>query len=249
MPRGGPDYGLDSLNIGQYSTDISELAARMGSPYTVYRSGHVLYITDFQEGCSDWLTYFAAGMGSIARAINGWRGPACMGLLPDSAGGSLSAATKIFPFVVNSKIGVEVFASWESTGPLNNTALEFAQLQYIKPNSYVARVIIDPVTKTITITTDNPVPGGTVTIAAGLDEWRSSGVNIYYQWTKLVMNWVTGTYDYLYWNKTLYDLSMYTPWNVHGLGAGYTGLLVGATHAATSTWLDIGAAIITVDEP
>jgi hypothetical protein len=249
MPRGGPDYGLETLNIGRYSTDTAELAARLGSPYSIYRSGHVLYITDFQDGVDDWLTFFGAGIGSIARAINGWRGPACLGLLPDSAGGSLSNATKIFPFVISTKIGTEIFANWESTGPLNNSALEIAQLQYIKPNSYVGRVIIDPVTKTISLATDNPVPGGTVTIATGLDEWRSAFVSNYYQWAKLVIDWSTGKYDYLYWNNNVYDLSMYYTWNVHGLGAGYTGLLVGATHAATSTWLDIGAAIITIDEP
>ncbi|MGA3193314.1 MAG: hypothetical protein ABSD73_12575 [Candidatus Bathyarchaeia archaeon] len=249
MPRGGPDYGLETLNVGQYSTDTAELAARLGSPYTVLRSGHVLYITDFQNGASDWAITWYGTLGAIARGINGWKGPACLGLLPDSVDGTLIEAYKIFPLVTTSKIGVEVLANWECAGALNNTVLEILQFQYIKPNSYLAEIKIDPVAKTIYVLSDTPALNTFYPIATGLDEWRSAFVSNFYQWAKLVIDWPTGHYSKFYWNNNVYNLSQYTPHNQTTFGRGYTGIDLAVTAAPVSTWLDIGAVIVTVDEP
>ena len=249
MPRGGPDYGLETTNLGQYSTDIAELAARMGSPYSVYRSGHVLYITDFQTGGGDWSTSFGGGFGSIARAINGWNGPTCLGLLPNTVGVAYSTATKLIPLTNKSKVGSEVFIQWEDTGLANKSIFRLSQLVYIAPNSYVASIFIDPAAFTLVIESDNPVIGGLVTITNKLDVGRGYWIDNCYHWIKLVVDWSKGYYDTLYFDDQVIDLSGYTPWNVHALGVGYNAIVVQAKANAQSDWVDIGSAIVTVDEP
>ena len=55
MVRGLPD-DANVLNYGdmQRSDDITELAARLGSPLTYERRGNVLYVDDFSQGAGPW---------------------------------------------------------------------------------------------------------------------------------------------------------------------------------------------------
>ncbi len=56
MPRGLPD----DANVMAYgnvyrSDDITELAARLGSPMTYERRGNVVYLTSFADGIASWI--------------------------------------------------------------------------------------------------------------------------------------------------------------------------------------------------
>jgi len=63
MAHGHADYGVGSpIQTVHTSTDIAELAARLGSPDTFDRRGNVLWYDDFEGGVEKW-TYVTDGVG------------------------------------------------------------------------------------------------------------------------------------------------------------------------------------------
>lgn len=66
MSRGHKDWRVDSQSIFQVDNDINELVSRMGSPYTLNRTGKVLWMTNFERNVNDLELYTTLGDGSFS---------------------------------------------------------------------------------------------------------------------------------------------------------------------------------------
>ena len=90
------------------STDVNELAVRLGSPNSFDRRGNVLFIDDFEGGINKWLS--GGGLGGYINWAHGLArrgGFSCQLNVPNAAGGS-SWMTRNPPYPTLTKFGMEV---------------------------------------------------------------------------------------------------------------------------------------------
>lgn len=70
MPHGYPDWGRDDIGELLYGLpDMSELAARLWSPDTFNRHGHVIFMDGFEASLNKWIPQ-RSGLGAAAAITN-----------------------------------------------------------------------------------------------------------------------------------------------------------------------------------
>lgn len=116
MGHGYPPWsGVKKETVFSLPIDMAELAARLGSIVTFDRRGDVLWLTDFDHGLAEIYTV-ASGIGSdhCLSTITTYRGAYSLKLIPGSADGDYAAATKLLPYPVLSKFGLEASFTWHA---------------------------------------------------------------------------------------------------------------------------------------
>lgn len=116
MPHGYPDWGRDDAQELLYGLpDMSELAARLWSPNTFNRHGHMIFMDGFEGSLNKWDTLLdglgaAAGISS-ERARNGL--VSCH-LVGGSDGNGFAEIWHHEPYPVLSSFGLEVSFSYDT---------------------------------------------------------------------------------------------------------------------------------------
>lgn len=249
MPRGFPDDNIQSNPLGQTVADNAELAARLGSPYTVYRSGNVLYATDFSNGVEDWVREPISDTYVGVRGINTWKGSSCIGMLADFFILPTAVLRKNIPTFLSSSFGLECTLNWECQAILNDAILYIGIYQTIGAFVYGAVIKIDPGAHAIYLLTDVPLPGTYVPIISGLEEWRATFDRNAYQWFKLVIDWDTLSYKRIYWNNNAVNISSYTLGSIAAFSEVYRKVQFFMPGKDNTYYLDIGCVILTMNEP
>lgn len=115
MARGHEDWFINKAAFGKALSDVGELAARFGVPYSFTRSGKVIYSDGFEASLSPWQIAVGAGFGTVEIVTDvSYRGVNCLKMTPAAAGVQLSRAQKFIPYALSGKIGIEALV-WGTT--------------------------------------------------------------------------------------------------------------------------------------
>lgn len=117
MPRGAPDYSNVKVDSPLHrTTDLAELAARMGSPVAYSRSGNVVWITSFEEGLQG-VTFSSDHVDSVGSlsAARAFRGSFSCKLDPRDADGSYVRWSRVIGLLEPSLIGMEASFSLDDS--------------------------------------------------------------------------------------------------------------------------------------
>ena len=242
MPRGHPDW---QVNTGQFSfldMDTAEAMVRIGSPNVYSRSGRVLYIDGFEDSLAPWTQGFALAGAAIARnTAQSFHGSACLKITPASVATFQSSAYKDFPYVVGQRHGVEEVV-WGSLGTTRHSILLVVTHSPVL-SRYALR--LDYTTEKLSIWTLGDV---WVDIDSGLGDMRSA--NPIWRWLKIVVDTETSAYVRAYFNNQVYDISNYRPVQEATVALEGINLALYATDlAGTQNPVYIDNLIYTIDEP
>lgn len=97
MAHGYPDYGVNVFALSQFDHDNAELAARLGSPYTILRSGHVIWMDGFENGVQAWTIYVNGTATCVQSNSSVYSGGYCMVMTDSNALNDLCSAQKRIP--------------------------------------------------------------------------------------------------------------------------------------------------------
>jgi hypothetical protein len=99
MTKTEPDFLTPGSTVLGPNNEISEVAARLGSPATLRRGGRVVYYDAFTS-LTPWYISVA---GATIDTTNAYRGASCLKMTP---AGSAPTIQKSFPYIANKTIGV-----------------------------------------------------------------------------------------------------------------------------------------------
>ena len=103
--RSGPDDGYDPNNLSALLTDNAEIAARLGSPDTLRRTGKVAWL-DEMSVLNPWAISASGGSADIVSSMV-MRGFSSLRLTPPASTNSMSVQ-RYFPSMVTDRMGFEV---------------------------------------------------------------------------------------------------------------------------------------------
>lgn len=109
MPRSAPDwYPLRRQVYSTVSTDMAEVAARLGSPVVHDRRGTVIYIEDFASGLSHWILSVPTGGAAHLSLFRARHGLLSLRLFsPTGAFAATEAFRRFPPPPLAGRVGVE----------------------------------------------------------------------------------------------------------------------------------------------
>ena len=109
MARGHPDWQLSKSSKSQLDVDTNELISRMGSPYTLIRSGKVLWQTNFSRDLNDVFIFNEAGFATWS-LDNEWvlYGNKSLKIIGDGANDDRVIVRKKIPNVGINSLGVQI---------------------------------------------------------------------------------------------------------------------------------------------
>lgn len=201
MGHGLPDGALSGKSQTIFSLgDLSELAARFGSPLTFDRRGNVLLAEDFRNGTGPFYTSYNGDGGSVELSTRHTRqGSYSMKMVPGSNGLKEAALRADLAYPVLSGLGLEFTFSLEAftdriSGALwwdDGTILWKAQVEYDLPNTRLE--VYDRVA--------GMTPFASGVILSQLDQPSNT--------LKFVVDALTGKYVRCILNHVSYDLSAY----------------------------------------
>lgn len=248
MARGYTDDRVNTSAIGQYQTDVGELAARLGSIYTILRSGRVLFIDTFEVGLNSWAPHVPAG-GAIAQTnIYPFSGTNALLFTDGNALNDLCWATKGIPLVKIGTYGLDTLVHWNKNfvQPLGTliTGLYYRQ----RTISYTAQIKINPNTGAIQIYETIGGIGVWTTIFAGDGTLWDAGVSIDYHYVHFTVDLQSLEYKLLTVDDRAYDLSGHSI--VVDGGASVPGLifLIGTISTGFNQSMQIDNVVILIDE-
>lgn len=249
MPRGWQDYGRAVTDLSNKVTDLGELAARLGSPYNLIRSGKVIFYDTFDDGITRWKTIIPAG-GSVSHSsVNPYTGLYSCKIVEGTAIDSACAILKQFPLLSIVSYGIDTLIHfiYDGTNPVGKFSLV---LDYFEKTAvHAGSIVIDPETGDISIYT---LVGGITTLVyigtAGEKLYENDSDNVYH-YLHLTIDLETLKYKFLLLDDKEFDLSSYDL-NL-GSGSFTTGLLVYISNkgAGFNAGVQLDNIIITVDEP
>ena len=117
MARGHSDWNFDPSNIGQYSIDNAELAARLGSPVSFYRSGRVVLYDTCSSGKGGWYESLS-GNGAAVTAVTDkfFRQDGSVELTSGDTLLSQTQVIRLLPLVFSGRVGIEIAWSLSAFG-------------------------------------------------------------------------------------------------------------------------------------
>lgn len=144
MAHGYPDYGNDPLALALQVTDLGELAARLGSPYNILRSGKVIFIDTFDDGITRWKQILNTGASIIHSSSNPYNGLYTIQLNAANVADAECIIDKFIPLLRKGKFGIDTLVRFDGD--------EFTLAPIFKPDitiftgseAYQASVKIDP---------------------------------------------------------------------------------------------------------
>lgn len=150
MPRGAPDYSNVTTTAPLHRLDdMSELAARLGSPSVYDRSGRTIWMTSFENGLqgSAFGTDHVDSVGSLSSA-RAFHGSFSVKLDPRNIDDSYVNWSRVLHYVTAGQVGIEFAISLDSHPDVfkayafyhDDTEIAEASLHYY-PDSGLWRVI------------------------------------------------------------------------------------------------------------
>ena len=242
MPHGTPDWGSGKPTATTYaSTDMAELAVRLGSIDTFDRLGNVIWMSSFEHGTLGLTPY---GTGTDAEVYPSTEYPLSGGLhLVLKTGnliGNYAGIMKALHFPVLGGIGVEI-----SFNPVANMGDFWAVMQQADGTTMsVWRAKYDHQAGTLEVFVTG---GGWQTIGTPGIAYTEPGR---YCSLKLVVDCLKGKYHHVTFNAYRYDASAYAPFTQADPTRPY--LDVGAfayTAIAENLEVNIANMIVTQNEP
>ena len=107
MARGYPDWGINTGAFGQFETDINEIPARLGSPYSFLRSGKVIFADKIETNLSHWIAENTGAGGAISRDTTfSFFGSGSLKIVPATDGADNHAATRFVPLIESGNVGL-----------------------------------------------------------------------------------------------------------------------------------------------
>jgi hypothetical protein len=241
MPRGHPDWQVNTEQFSFGDLDTAEAMVRIGSPASISRSGRVVWLTGFENDLHE-ISNLGMGTGVVVRDTTyPFRGSACAKLTGEDGAGLYATVAKRIPFLTLGRIGLE-FAAWFFDGDgLLEIALE-AQ------NSDVGfQFWFDLYAAGGDVHLWDDVAGDVLlgNLGGGLD----ADTPIYLD-VKVVVDALTGRYVYIRVNDLVFDGSAYTADGLAPAFPGrYTLWLYHNTEGTDPSVLYLDDLIFTIDEP
>lgn len=117
MARGHEDWQLTGSSFGGVDLDSNELAVRLGAPFSFYRTGKILWATNFARDVSDIdsISQLSDTTGVIVNS-NPFIGQKSFRIKRDGVGGGSITLLKQMPNILLPSIGVEIFLFDEDNG-------------------------------------------------------------------------------------------------------------------------------------
>lgn len=237
-----PDYGKYLPGSVRFSLqDLSELAARLGSPDVVDRRGEVLWLDAFDSGFGPWTT-FISGVNALAQIIasDTYQYPYAAHLRTNNVLNNTAYLSKTFGLFVTGRIGVEFFLAVTLSQPNIELYASLSDgLVSMEP-----RIRINCLTKNLYVTDEasvEQVVGSVPTVAFATPNYLP---------IKLVFDIITKRYVRAIVVNTEFDLSGYL-FPLGGLTStsSITISLSVKTQLATSADLYVAHSIVTGNEP
>lgn len=221
MPRGAPDYNIDPNAVGKYGTDVYELAARLGSPYAMLRSGHVLRIDDFEDGITKWVQSVSGTATITSSTTYPYSGTKNMLLKDGNAAFNSPLAIIRVPLI---SVGIySLDFLWKPVAVSANPMGDFIVfIDYILVDKfYETDIIIDPNTGEIGIVADVAGVSTYIIIEPGLGTFIDQSYVINYHYIHFSIDLVNLTYNTLIVDNHEYNLKSYKlPVNAASLTPG-----------------------------
>jgi len=242
MARGHEDWFITKTAFGKALSDVGELGARLGIPYSFTRSGKVIYSDGFEVSLAPWNIITGAGYGTIVRDnVVSFRGSYSAKFTPSATSPYFSEMTKGLPFTLSGKIGIEVVVGGEVGA--DNVYIQIG----IRKDGWYYDFRYKFTLSTTTLYYLNPGNAWTEIDAIGGDLAAGGGVA---QLLKLVVDTDSLTYQYVRFNNKVYDLSGIDTLNFDSplSDAIIIGLRAGGISAAQGV-IRFDDLTVTIDEP
>jgi len=244
---GLPDYAVrkpvGTVPVGPVytSTDIAELAARLGSPVTFDRRGNVVWMDDFEGSLAKWLVGTTFGRGEVAISNDHSRSKDFSAKLQTgNMVGDWACLCCSLGLPVISRMGVEFSFATEQY----DLGIELSVYLYLPEECLQAT--IKWATNTSKITYLNSAGGWPELpglFPANLEEHHFNTV-------KLVNDFVGKTYGRLLWNNQVIDMSAFPLYHPGGDYPPYLyAHIIIRTEAALTRKIYVDDVIITQNEP
>ncbi len=195
-----PGFGRISEQFPAIGEDPLELGASLGMGRTWRRTGRVVYASGFEIAATDWWADPPPG-GPVRRTTKfAHRGKACLEMIPP-ASNVASGFARRGPYIPTTRTGIEL-SLWPSLG---STSFRAVMYFHDGTDRYTASVLIDFVNQDIII---RAFVGGVPTDVKIGDlryDWRDLNMN--FRNIKLVANFETKTYEGLFIDNRMWDLS------------------------------------------
>lgn len=247
---GLPDYAapkpVGSVPIGPISTstDVGELAARLGSPVTFDRSGNVIWYDDFEDNINKWYHAFLGGGGSIILSTDTARnGAKSCKLTTGNLTDNWAFITRFQPYPILSRLGGEI--SFTVNSDLQR--IRFLLTLYNGTQAFYGEVCYVPSTGLLQFRDRNY-------------DWRtfSNNINLYptvgtvyaFHTMKMVVDYPNLRYTRCIVNNVTYDLSAFPLFVRDTVGSSHmTFSLEIVTNVDANRFIYADDAIITQNEP
>lgn len=248
MARGYPDHGVNTDALGQYGTDLAELAARLGSPYTILRSGKVIWYDTFENGLNSWKTFIPAGGAlEIVTAIP-FTGGYAMKFTDGTDAGALTYASKGIPLLQIGSYGFDTLVIWyhNTDNPLD---VFLCGVHYkTRTTRYDAQIRIDPNTGEIKIYEYSGGAAAWTVIDAG-EGTLHDVIDAYdYHYVHYTVDLVSLTYKLLIVDDREYDLTQYNLAPTAGAFVPGIQFFMGVLGAGNGQAAQVDNVIIMIDE-
>jgi hypothetical protein len=242
MSIGHPDWGAGAPgNLVASLSDMAELAVRLGSPVSYYRTGRVLYMTDAEASLGS-LSAITVNLGSSVTPYNGtaFAGDRSIRLQTDGSNVDTVSVLKTIHLHPTSNLGAEWAFSTSSTG----IALAFNVFCRTGSHLIQFEIVYDQASGSLYYLNGS---SSLVLIATG---FLISTTYKAFSFLKLVVDPVGGKYVRLMLNQRLYDLSaILAPSSVSVSAEGIDVELSLSNGAPAVKAVFLDNFIITTDEP
>jgi hypothetical protein len=247
--HGYPDYGNDPLALALQVTDLGELAARLGSPYNILRSGKVIYMDTFEDGITRWISSIS-GDGTVTQSTNKpYSGLNSLMITPSSTLNNFVGIYKYIPLVRYGVYGFDTLIHFNTDG-VNSSPKFLGMFEInITPNFYQGSVTIDPNNGNVYVFANVNGNNTNVLVYTGIVNLIGRSVDNIYSYLHLSINTQTLHYKNLIINDVSIDLTQYA------LAQGTTNLVTSiditffTQSAGNQNSVQLDNVIIVIDEP
>ena len=243
MPRGYPDWGVVTAQLGAPEFDTGEMAARIGSPYSYLRRGKVLFIDSFEIGWNSWRKSPGA-TGSISlTTFQPYHGAKAIKFVPPSGAGDYAGLLKYIPRIIGRRVGVECMVGLVAGANTSIFSLEYFEVESAVASYWDAQIDADA---------GRLKYRNGLTLQSGFTNLAWEGAEqglISYHHLKLVVDVVARELQEVWFNGTLYEPSNKTEQTIAAVGEpDHTFINLQVYETASQAPIYVDAVTITVDE-
>jgi hypothetical protein len=249
MSRGYPDFKLNPGNYGQFSSDNSELAVRLGSPDIFERRGRVLWFDDMQNGLSKYLVGGGATTYHEAVLQYGFLNGVTFRLAPAPAMGDYPGLVWSVPVFTYTKLGIEFLIRSVQIGVTTPTWISLRITYFDGVSYYNFSVEIRFDLGYLQVYSYAPPGPNYFKVLTPNYPMQNQTTDISYNYFKMVIDLANKTYDRLVYNQQGVDLSAYTSQAVPSPTRTRIDFIYTVHPNTTANPIDLCNPIVTIDEP